>query len=72
MPMKLIEAAPSKNTVTRDVLTGRVEVYSERGTGTYRIAEHGMEFGRTTIERMAITEGDPLSTPRPRSPSPAT
>ena len=61
MPVKPLASAPSKNTVTRDVLAGRVEVYSERGGGTYRIAEHGMEFGRNTIEKMAIAEGDPLS-----------
>ena len=56
-----IKSAPSRNTVTRDVLTGRVEVLSERGGGVYRIEDHGMEFGRNTTERMAITEGDPLS-----------
>ena len=61
MAMTQLSNPPSRNTVTRDVLTGRVEVYSERGTGHYRIDEHGMAFRRTTIERMAITEGDPLS-----------
>jgi hypothetical protein len=61
MAMQQLSSAPSKNTVTRDVLTGRVEVLSERGGGVYRIGEHGMEFGRNTVERMAITEGEPLS-----------
>ena len=61
MPQEMVEPPSSENTVTRDVLTGRVEVLSERGSGIYRISEHGMEFGRNTIERMAVTEGDPLS-----------
>ncbi len=56
-----IKILPSRNTVTRDVLTGRAEVLSERGGGIYRIEEHGMDFGSNTIERMAITEGNPLS-----------
>ena len=61
MPATQLSSAPSSNTVTRDVLSGRVEVLSERGGGVYRIDEHGLEFGRNTVERIAITEGDPLS-----------
>jgi hypothetical protein len=61
MPSAPVRVDPPRNTVTRDVLTGRVEVLAERGGGVYRILEHGMEFGRNTRERMAITEGDPLS-----------
>ena len=56
-----LEPALSSNTVSRDVTTGRVEVRSERGSGHYRIDDHGLVFARDTSERMAITEGDPLS-----------
>ena len=56
-----IEPARSSNTVSCDVMTGRVEVRSERGSGVYRIDDHGLVFARDTSERMAVTEGDPLS-----------
>ena len=61
MAMTQVETRPGKNTVTRDVGTGRVEVLSDRGGGLYRIEEHGLAFARDTIEKMAIVEGDPLS-----------
>ena len=54
--------APSKNVISRDVLSGRVEVYSERGADGIVIEEHNLEVGgRSTTERMSIVEGDPLS-----------
>ena len=34
---------------------------SQRGSGTYRIEDHGLEFARDTSERMSITPDDPLS-----------
>ena len=62
MAMTQLEPAQSSNTVSRDVATGRVEVRAERGGGLYRIDDHGLLFGgRNSLERMAITEGDPLS-----------
>ncbi|MBS37957.1 MAG: peptidase S15 [Thiotrichales bacterium] len=61
MSVTQLEHAPGKNMVTRDVGSGRIEVVSERGGGMYRIDEHGLCFGRDTVERMALTEGDPLS-----------
>ena len=61
MRLTQVEPAQSSNTVSRDVTTGRVEVRSERGSGHYRIDDHGLVFARDTSERMAITEGDPLS-----------
>ena len=61
MPMTQVETRPGRNTVTRDVATGRVEVLSDRGGGLYKIEDHGLSFARDTIERMAIVEDDPLS-----------
>nr|HIA88359.1 peptidase S15 [Gammaproteobacteria bacterium] len=62
MPATVLSAGASGNTVSRDVLSGRVEVLSERGGDKAVIDEHGLEVGgRKTIERMSITEGDPLS-----------
>ncbi len=61
MPEALIERAPSENTITLDQHSGRVEVTSRRGRGTYRIEEHGLEFARDTFERMCILPNDPLS-----------
>jgi predicted acyl esterase len=61
MPVTQLEARPSRNIVSRDIATGRVDVISERGDGLYRIEEHGLAFARDTDERMSIVEGDPLS-----------
>jgi len=62
MPATILSAGVSENRVSRDVLSGRVEVLSERGGDNAVIEEHGLEVGgRKTIERMSITEGDPLS-----------
>ena len=61
MPMTQVETRPGRNTVTRDVATGRVEVLADRGGGLYKIEDHGLSFARDTIERMAIVEDDPLS-----------
>ena len=52
----------SNNKVLRDMMTGRVDVLSERGGENIVIEEHGMEMSRRdTQERMSIVEGDPLS-----------
>ncbi len=62
MPVTQFEPAQSSNTVSRDVRTGRVEVSAERGNGHFRIDDHDMVYGaRNSVERMAITEDDPLS-----------
>ena len=62
MPATVLSAGASENTVSRDVLSGRVEVLSERGGEKAVIEEHRLEVGgRKTIERISITEGDPLS-----------
>ena len=62
MPATVLSVGAFGNTVSRDVLSGRVEVLSERGGDKAVIEEHGLEVGgRKTIERMSITEGDPLS-----------
>lgn len=62
MPVSVLSAGVSKNSISRDVLSGRVEVLSERGGDKGVIEEHGLEIGgRKTIERMSIKEGDPLS-----------
>jgi hypothetical protein len=61
MPQTQIRAGVEENTVTEDLLGRRVEVRAERGGGVFRIDEHGLEFGRNTSERLAITEADPLS-----------
>ncbi|MFP6745824.1 MAG: CocE/NonD family hydrolase C-terminal non-catalytic domain-containing protein, partial [Alphaproteobacteria bacterium] len=62
MAMTQFEPGQHSNTVATDVHTGRVEVRAERGSGHYRIDDHGMVFGgRNSLERMAITKGDPLS-----------
>lgn len=52
---------PSRNVITHDQQSGRLEVTSNRGSGTYRIEDHGLEFARDTFERMSITPDDPLS-----------
>ena len=62
MSATILSAGASENRVSRDVLSGRVEVLSERGGDKVLIEEHGLEAGRRkTVERMSITEGDPLS-----------
>ena len=61
MPATQVETRPARNTVTRDIATGRVEVLSDRGGGLYRIEEHGLAFARDTLEKLSIVEGDPLS-----------
>ena len=62
MPTSVLSNAPSKNVISRDILSGRVEVYSERGADGIVIEEHNLEVGgRSTTERMSIVEGDPLS-----------
>ena len=62
MALTQLEPARVTNTVSRDIDTGRVEVRAERGSGLFRIDDHGLVFGgRNSLERMAITEGDPLS-----------
>ena len=61
MPATHIETRPGRNTVTRDIRTGRVEVVADRGGGLYRIEEHGLAFARDTLEKMSIVDGDPLS-----------
>ena len=62
MPVTELSSAPSSNSVSRDITTGRVEVRAERGTGLYQICEHGLIVnGRNSRELTAITEGDPLS-----------
>ena len=62
-PMPVTELSPpaALNTVTRDLATGRIEVCAKRGSGRFRVDEHQLEFGRNSVERLAITEGDPLS-----------
>ena len=62
MPTTVLSNEPSKNVVSHDVLSGRVEVFTQRGADGLVIEEHGLEVGgRATTERMSITEGDPLS-----------
>ena len=62
MPVSVLSAGVSKNSISHDVLSSRVEVLSERGGDKGVIEEHGLEIGgRKTIERMSIKEGDPLS-----------
>ena len=62
MPTTVLSNEPSKNVVSYDVLSGRVEVFTQRGADGLVIEEHGLEVGgRATTERMSITEGDPLS-----------
>ena len=62
MPVSVLSAGVSKNSISRVVLSGRVEVLSERGGDKGVIEEHDLEIGgRKTIERMSIKEGDPLS-----------
>jgi putative CocE/NonD family hydrolase len=61
MKMQQLEPVPCINTVTHDLLTGRVEVATERGSGYYRIEDNEIEAGINVVERMAIVSGDPLS-----------
>ena len=61
MRVTQVDTRPSRNVVTHDIATGRVDVISERGDGLYRVEEHGLAFARDTDERMSIVEGDPLS-----------
>ncbi|GIS88012.1 MAG: hypothetical protein CM1200mP18_07220 [Gammaproteobacteria bacterium] len=43
MPATILSAGASENRVSRDVLSGRVEVLSERGGDRVLIEEHGLE-----------------------------
>ena len=61
MPASHVETRPPRNTVTRDVASGKVEVVSDRGGGLYRIEDIDLAFARDTLEKMSIVEGDPLS-----------
>ena len=61
MPYRQLEPPSSHNSVVHDLNTRLIEVFSERGDGLFEVAEHGIAFGRNTVERMAIREGDPLS-----------
>ena len=62
MPATQLETGRSSNTVSRDVMTGRVDIVAERGGGLVRIDDHGLVAGRrNSHERMSITDDDPLS-----------
>ena len=61
MPAVQLESQPSTVTISKDVLSGRVEYRTERGGGVSLIEEHGGYFGRNTFESLSIVEGDPLS-----------
>ena len=61
MPCREVEEPSSRNCVIRDLNARRIEVRSERGDGLIEVAEHGIAFGRNTVERMSIREDDPLS-----------
>lgn len=61
--MKRVETehVPSSVQVTRDVLSGRVELAAQHGLGFFRIEDNQIETGRVIVERMSITGEDPLS-----------
>ena len=61
MPSRQIEEPSSRNRVIHDLNARRIEVRSERGDGLYEVEEHGIAFGRNTLERMRISEDDPLA-----------
>ena len=62
MPATQLETGRSSNTVSRDLVTGRVDIVAERGGGLGRIDDHGLGAGRrNSHERMSITDDDPLS-----------
>lgn len=61
MRMQQLEPVPCRNTITRDLVTGRTEVLAERGSGYFLIEENDIQTGLNVVERMSITEGDPQS-----------
>ena len=61
MPSRQLEEPSSRNCVIHDLNARRIEVRSERGDGLYEVEEHGIAFGRNTVERMSISEEDPLA-----------
>ena len=61
MPCRQLEAPSSNNRVIHDLNARRIEVRAERGDGLFEIEEHGIAFGRNTVERIAIREDEPRS-----------
>ena len=61
MPSRQLEEPSSRNCVIHELNARRIEVRSERGDGLYEVEEHGIAFGRNTLERMSISEDDPLA-----------
>ena len=61
MPYRQVEEPSSRNRAIHDMNARHIEVCSERGDGLFEIEEHGIAFGRNTVERMVIREDDPLS-----------
>jgi hypothetical protein len=61
MAKVVVEPPSSVRVIERDIVTGTVTVRAEENEGRAVIADTGVEIGRWVKERLAITEGDPLS-----------
>ena len=61
MAKVVVEAPSTVRVIERDVVTGTVTVRAEENDGRAVIVDTGVEIGRWVKERLAITEGDPLS-----------
>ncbi|MEX2649946.1 MAG: CocE/NonD family hydrolase [Alphaproteobacteria bacterium] len=61
MAKSVVEPPSFHRIIEKDVGTGTVTIRAEENDGRYVIGDTGVEVGRWVKERVAITEGDPLS-----------
>ena len=61
MARVVVEPPSSSRVIERDVGKGTVTIRAEENEGRAVIVDTGVEIGRWVTERLAITEGDPLS-----------
>jgi hypothetical protein len=61
MAKTVVEAPTFSRVIERDVSRRTVTIRAEEHEGRAVIADTGVEIGRWVTERLAITEGDPLS-----------
>ena len=61
MARVVVEPPSFSRIIERDVAKGTVTIRAEENEGRAVIVDTGVEIGRWVKERLAITEGDPLS-----------
>ena len=61
MAKVVVDAPSTARVIERDIVTGTITVRAEENDGRAVIVDTGVEIGRWVKERLAITEGDPLS-----------